>query len=164
MDRRVFVVLSVLMLLGLSACDLGRAPEPDPQFLKLEFKYSFGNVVNTFDGKLTKDLVLDGSITIPFWFTSDEQNLIVAELNRAEFFQLPDTVRSQQGVRVEPNPGAQWLRVQLDQRQKSVVWFFPPEQTNGYGEAIQRLAAAIRSIVEGKREYKLLPAARGGYI
>ncbi len=164
MRHQVVAVCSFLILPLVLACDLGEASKPDPQFLQIQLRYGFGNVVNTFDGTLTKDLVLDGTITVPFWFTTAEQNLIISELDRAGFYDLPDTVHQITGVSIDPNPGSQLLCVQGNQGQKSVVWFLPPDQTNDYGQAIQQLASAIWAIVEAKAEYKQLPPARGGYL
>ncbi len=164
MIRPVVALFNFLILPLFLACDLGDVQKPDPQFLRVQLNHGFRDVVNTFDGTLTKDLVLDGTRTVPFWFTTAEQHLIISELQRAGFYELPDTIPQIPDVRISPNPGPQLLRVQADQGQKTVVWLLPPDQTNGNGEAIQQLASVIMAIVEAKPEFKQLPPARGAYL
>ena len=158
------VSLYLLVLSIFMACDLGEAPQPDPQFIQLHFKYGFGNAVNTFDGTLTKDLVLDGSVTVPFWFTTREQQLILNELNRLDFYSLSDTLPAITGVVVEPEPGPMSLRVRVDQRDKTVVWSLPLDETKTEARTVRQLSSAIWDIVQSTTAYKHLPSARGGRI
>ncbi len=48
--------------------------EPDPQFVQIYFKYRFNNELNTFESTYQKDLILDGTIKVNFWLTTEEQN------------------------------------------------------------------------------------------
>jgi hypothetical protein len=150
-----FLALSILMC----GCDLGQSSNSDPQFLKLEFKYFFRNNVDTFNGTLTKDLAADGTITIPFWLTTGEQDSILAEVVRSDFYGLPDTLRGNPAIRLEPDPGPQILKIEVDGRLHQVVWYM----TSG-SQQIVRLSQFIQDIVQAKPEYKSLPPARGGYL
>ncbi|HEX9658125.1 MAG TPA: hypothetical protein VGB89_14555 [Bacteroidota bacterium] len=144
-------------------CDLGDSPQPDPQFVKIQFQYSFSDMIDTFNGTLTKDLILDGSVTIPFWLTTSEQESLLEELDRADFFNLPDTLLSIPGVALEPNPSPDFLRVVANGKNKVVIWSYPIDLATANGQSVMRLSTAIRNIVESKPEYKQLPPARGGY-
>lgn len=159
MRHQMLLVRASLILLPLFfGCDVGDSPKPDPQFIKLEFHSGFGNLVDTFHETLTKNLGLDSSVTIPFWFTTAEQDTLLSALAKADFVDMPDTVFAIPGVSVEPNPGTQLIRVESRQVQKTVVWFFPPIDNR-----IQDLSTTIRKLVESKPEYKQLPPMRGGY-
>lgn len=158
-----FIILTFLT--SLSGCDRGvESPKPDEQFVKLLFRYGFGDTLDTFKGTYTKDLILDGSITVPFWLTKAEQDSVLTQLEQADFFNLPDTIPSLQGVVVQPDPGLQLLRVQLEGRIKTVVWFSPIDQELKAGQRILRLFKSIETIIQAKPEYKTLPPTRGGYI
>ncbi len=164
MNCKVYMLMALLSLAVLPACDLGEGPEPDPQLVRVQLNYGFRNNVNTFDGTLTKDLIMDGSVTVPFWFTTEEQQQIAAHLQRAGFFALPDTIRQIPGVSVSPNPGPLILRVRDDRREKVVVMHYPPDQTNDYWKSVEELGRAIWTIVEATPAYKQRPPARGGYL
>lgn len=164
MNRRAVEVIALLSLVIFPACDLGEGPEYDPQLLRVQLNYGFRNVVNTFDGTLTKDLVMDGSVTVPFWFTTEEQQQIATSLERAGFFDLPDTIHQIPGVSVNPNPGPLKLRVATDRGEKVVVLYYPPEQTNGHWKTVEELALVIWTIVEATPAYQQLPPARGAYL
>ncbi len=158
-----FLVLALLT--SISGCDQGIEPlMPDEQFVKLLFRYGFGDTLDTFNRTYTKDLILDGSITVPFWLTKAEQDSVLTQLEQADFFNLPDTIPSLQGVVVQPDPGLQLLRVQLEGRVKTVVWFPPIDQELKAGQRILRLFKSIETIIQAKPEYKELPPARGGYL
>ncbi len=164
--RRQSVILAMVLCLQIlwAGCDLGDSPRPDPQFVKIQFEYGFGDLVDTFTGQLTKDLVLDGTVSIPFWLTTAEQEAVLAELEREHFFDLPDTLFQAPGSIIDPDPSPDMLRVQVSGRDKIVIWYYPLLLTNANAETIQHLSATIRGLVEAKAEYKRLPPARGGRI
>jgi hypothetical protein len=154
--RRSLLVIVLIVLISNLGCDLGQSPNPDPQYLKIYYKYFYRNYVDTFNGTLTKDLAADGTITVPFWLTLEEQDSILAELNRTGFYDLPNTIPGTPGIRLEPDPGPQVLRIEFGGRVHQVTWFI----TSG-NEQILRLSQFIRDLVESKPEYKNLPPARG---
>lgn len=164
MKHHTVTSFSLLLLTLLSACDLGDSIAPEPQFVKVRFESGFRDVLDTFTGNLTKDLVLDGTITIPFWLTRSEQETILAAAEREQFFALPDSLWSTAFVVIDPDPSPDLLRIQVNGRDKTVVWNYAALATTLEGQRIQRLAAIIRRIIEAKPEYRRLPAARGGYI
>lgn len=158
-----FIVMT--FFISLSGCDQGvEPPKPDEQFVKLLFRYGFGNRLDTFHGTYTKDLILDGSITIPFWLTKAEQDSVLTQLEQADFFNLPDTISALEGVIIQPDPGLQLLRVQLGGRVKTVVWFPPVDQELKVGQSVLQLFKSIETIIQAKPEYKTLPPTRGGYL
>jgi hypothetical protein len=160
----VVVHILLCMQLVLAGCDLGNTPRHDPQDVRIQFQYGFRNMVDTFNGTLTKDLALDGTISIRFWLTTVEQEALMAELQKEDFFNLPDTLFAIPGMTISPDPGPGFLRVAVDGVDKSVVWFHPVDVTQPDGQTIQRVSGAVRALIEATSEYKELPAARGGYI
>lgn len=158
-------LIILTFLISLSGCDQGvEPPKPDEQFVKLLFRYGFGDTLDTFHGTYTKDLILDGSITVPFWLTKAEQESVLAKLEQADFFNLPDAIPAFKGVVVQPDPGTQLLRVQTEERLKTVVWFSPIDQKSEVGLRTVQLFNSIKAIIQAKPEYKELPPARGGYL
>jgi hypothetical protein len=165
MKTRLAISCAALSLQMLNTgCDLGNTPQHDPQDVRIQFQYGFRNMVDTFNGTLTKDLALDGTISTSFWLTKTEQKVLMAELQQEDFFHLPDTLLSTPGVSIYPDPSPDFLRVAANGEDKTVVWFHPVDVTDPHGQTIQRLSEAVRAIIEATSEYKELPAARGGYI
>lgn len=163
MKLHVLLITTGLATL-LLCCAADHSEIPDPQFIRVDFRYGFRNIVNTFDGLLTKDLVLDGTITVPFWLRTEEQQAILDELDREDFFALPDTIASVAGTVSDPNPGLQTLRIGARGMTKTVVWQLPVDTGSVSAHHILRIAARIQSVVESSARYPQLPAPRGGYL
>jgi hypothetical protein len=171
MDAQKHLLLVMLLLSGLliiAGCSK-TIIEPDPQFLKIRFYYGFGNVLNTFEQTYTKDLVLDGYITVDFWLTEAEQESISNKLHVVDFFNFPDTLIYQIDpdsimVRIEPEPGWQFLRVADENKDKIVYWRYPLPEGNEFVPRLIELKNLIIDIIESKPEYADLPAAKGGRI
>lgn len=159
----------IIHLIMLDACSkLSNNPaspqHADPQFVQIQFQYGFKNELNTFDGKYQKDLVMDGTIKVPFWLTTSEQNRIVEKVLAVNFFAFPDTIHKKQGVNIMPDSSPDFLRLKYENQEKSVVWFFPMDTSNPYAQSLRELAELIQTIIETKPEYKKLPPVRGSYL
>lgn len=158
----VFCFAALMLVPG---CDFGSESKPDEQFIMILYQYDFQDEVDTFSGTLTKDLVLDGTATIPFWLTTSEQELIVSQAIRSGFFSLPDTLQKLDGsVSVSPDPSPDLLQIETNKQLKTVVWYYPLDTANHDTRAILQLTGTIRNVVESRHEYKRLPPRRGGYL
>jgi hypothetical protein len=165
-------LLFLLLVLSWSLIMIGCSQtitEPDPQFLKIHFYYGFGNELNTLEQTYTKDLVLDGYITVDFWLTESEQESIRNKLNVVDFFHFPDTLIYQIGsdsimVSISPDPGWQFLQVADENRDKIVYWRYPLPEGNEFVPRLVELKNLIIDIVEAKPEYQALPPPRGGRL
>ncbi len=165
-------IILLVMVLSLSLVMIGcskTVTKPDPQFLKILFYYGFGNELNTFEQTYTKDLVMDGYITVDFWLTEAEQESIRNKLDLVDFFSFPDTLIYQMDVesimvRIEPDPGWQFLRVADENRDRIVYWRPPLPDKNEFVPRLRELKKLIIDIIESKPEYKELPPARGGRL
>jgi hypothetical protein len=168
MDTRTTSIwVCIGLVLCCSSCSrLADEPEPvpDAQVLKIKMQYWFNDELNTFDGTLRKDLILDGTVTVPFWLTTAEQDTIVQRALRINFFSSPDTIGRQTGVFVEPDPSPDMLRLRFGNHDKTVVWWFPMDSTNQYARPTLELRNAIIEIIHSKPEYKALPDVRGVYM
>ena len=159
----LFTFFSLLLLMCYSCKD--SVVEPEPQFVQIFFKYGFNNELNTFNNTYKKDLVLDGSITVTFWLTADEQNRILAKAKEIDFFTLPDTLEGDTTfVIIDPNPGYQTIRIKNENDDNTVQWIEPLNHNNSNFIKALELYNYIISIIEAKPEYKKLPPSRGGYL
>ena len=149
----------------LTGCDLGDpSTGADPQRVKVFFKFDFRDQVDTFNGTLTKDLVLNGTVTVPFGFKQSEQDSLVAVLAQTGFFGLPDTLFPMPTVFISPDPGFQLLRVEFEGTTKSLVWMPVLDESDPRTGRVQELWAKLRSLVQSTDTYRQLPPAVGGYL
>ncbi len=155
------MLLAALPLLA--GCDLGGPHQSDPQSVKVLFKYGFRDQVDTFNGTLTKDLVMNGTTTVAFSFTSAQQDSVRRALEQSDFFHLPDTLYPVPSVAISPNPGMQMLRVQCEGRTKTLVWNYVLDASDPRTEKVLDLWRALEGIVRSTKTYGSLPPAVGGY-
>jgi hypothetical protein len=170
----LYFSFSVLLtaLISFSCVDLITEKEdlnakPDPQNIQILYKHDFRNEMNTFTQKLTKDLAMDGTITIDFWLTESEQNRIIDMAQQVDFFSLPDSMfcTKADSLRPElhPDPGIQQLKIRYNNKEKTVYWSVANNYPNEYTR-LSKLTSLIKDIISAKKEYQDLPAARGGYL
>ena len=159
----VFIYLVGFILLINLSCN-ENAVQAEEQFIQIQLKYNYNDELNTFEHYLTKDLVLDGQVTIEFWLTEEEQIQIENKVYELGFFSLPDTLVNNSQVIITPNP-IQYLKIKIANQQNTVVWNFITEeyQTDQY-KRLRELARFIIDKIQAKPEYKSLPPSRGGYI
>jgi hypothetical protein len=161
------VLSCTFSLFMLESCSsLSDAPDQrhDPQLLKIQYQYGFRDELNTFAGTYQKDLVLDGTVKVPFWLSAEEQDTILGKAMAVEFFSFPDTILAEAGVCLDPNPSPDVLRLEYGETEKTVLWSYPLDPASGYTGGLLELTSLIREVIESKAEYKRLPAARGGYL
>jgi hypothetical protein len=141
-------------------------PEPtaDVQTVKVDLQYWFADELNTFAETFQKDLVADGTITVPFWLTSDEQEAILRKAQEVGFFSFPDTIHRQSGVSLDPDPSPDLLRLKYENQDRTAIWFYPLDPNDVHSKAILELRDFIVQVIQAKSEYKALPAAPGGRL
>ena len=162
-----------IFFLGLSALTISctdQGTSPADRHFNIRFKYGVTarNELNTFENKFTKDLILDGTVTIPFVLSDNDLAAIEGKLTEIDFFTYPDTfiVQTTDTVGYISHHSTFIFKVKSESIIKTLVWAdaivapLGDERPSKLREAI----AFIRSIIESKPEYQRLPAARGGYF
>jgi hypothetical protein len=158
-----FAVL-ILTLESCSSLSEDPAGQKEVQVLKIYFQYGFQNELDTFVETYQKDLILDGTVRVPFTLNADEQNEILRKALEITFFSFPDTIRRQPGVQFSPDPSPDILRMQYGDKDRRVVWFYPLDANDPHSKQILELMDVIKAVVEAKPEFKILPPARGEYL
>lgn len=166
------IVFSFLISLAAFSCaenvtdNSSLATITDPQNVKILYKYSFKNELNTFTQKLTKDLVLDGTITVNFWLTDSEQMRILEMADQIGFFEMPDHLYNKNTdstiICIYPSAWNPSLTIKFGNKEKTIYWNSYNSIPQEYAK-LQKLTSLIETIIKSKKEFKDLPAARGGY-
>ena len=132
--------------------------------IEIEYESGYKEEINTFEGFLKKDLVMDGTIQISFWLSKVEQESILYVVQKIHFFEFPDTLsrRGEYAV-IRPDPGPQKLRIKCGNQEKTVIWFPPINPKSEFSVPLQKLIDKIWEVINANPRYQKLPSARGGY-
>ena len=162
---RLLICFTIFFFL-LSGCGTPTDVEKihDEQLVKIHLQFGFVDDLNTFEGTFTKDLVEDGSITVEFWLSKEDQGSIKKLAEELSFFSIPNTIPAMPGVIIRPDPSPDSLRIKFEDLDKKVVWSYPNDPENTNYEKMIELSNHIMSIVKKSEIYKSLPEARGGRV
>jgi hypothetical protein len=144
-------------------------PPPRPEHFNFIFKYGpmAKNVLNTFNGTYTWDMVIDPPVTINMTLTEDDLIRIFSKMIEINFFDYPEVfVVPQKDVYgyVEPFDRYRFF-VEYRGFKKTVKWNAGAiyKKRNNEATALKELCNLIIEIIESKPEYKTLPKPRSGY-
>ena len=157
----------VVALLGTVGC-FNRTPEESN--FNLIFKYGVGakNILDTFQGTYTKDMVMDPSITVELSLSEEEMDRIYQKMVEIDFFNYPDKF----SVSVPPSESfgiltpypSYYFKVEYNSQIKELWWEDEIHNKDEKADRLRELIKLITDIVESKEEYKKLPSPRSGYI
>jgi hypothetical protein len=147
-------------------------PESRPSDFNLIFKYGYGsinkNVLNTFNGTYTWDMVVDPPITIDFSLSDEDMDSIYQKMVEIDFFCYPDEFKiplPENGIVTISTPyNGYYFRVECNSRVKELRWDDEIRNKNEDAGILRTLIRLIRDIIESKEEYKNLPPPRGAYL
>lgn len=137
------------------------------QSIKIHYKYNFKDEINTFNLKCIKDLILDGTVAMDFWYNEDEQNTLIKIVNEIDFFNLSDTLKTIRpdslACLFDPDPGLQSLKIKYLNNNKTVKWFLYNTDSLELNR-ISKITNLLDSILENDPGYQMLPEPNGGYL
>ena len=130
----------------------------------LVFKYGVGgkNVLDTFKNKFTKDMIADPAVTVDFRLTQAEKESIRQKINELDLFNKTSKIQPQAGIQMAQTPCSNYyLKVQESDLAKEVSW---DDCAGKITEVYQQFSSFMINLIESKKEFKDLPAAKGGYL
>jgi hypothetical protein len=135
--------------------------------IQLLFRYGVGakNVLDTFAGSFTKDLIGDSPVTTKMTLTEDELHRIEVKLDEVGFFNKSDWDLLPHGkVAGSMTPYSTfYLRVSLNGVVRELRWNNQVVFSGEVSGPIDEVIDLVLTIIEAKPEYRSLPDARGGY-
>jgi len=170
MNKYLLVTVPLFLaisLLGAMGCD---KQTPAESGFNMIFKYGVGanNVLDTFEGTYTRDMVLDPSITIELTLTEAEKESIYQKMLEIDFFNYPDKF----SVSVPPGEStgiitphlSYYFKVAYDSQTKELWWADEITNPDENADRLRELIMFIRGIIEPKEEYKKLPEPTSAYM
>jgi len=164
MKWKLFVF--ILSLVIISCSDTGTSPEGRD----LNFKFSYGvggkNVLNTFDNTYTKDLIIDGTITVPFSLSESDFQQIITKMLQIDFFSYPDTFLISTGDTVcYITPHSTYnFEVNYKSNIKHLYWSDSIVSQDSSAVKLREFINLIVDIIQSNPMYSHLPPARAGYL
>ena len=160
--------LFFLLALFLFSCSDINSAKPEMDFnVSLRYGVLARNELNTFGNTITKDLILDGTVTVPLFLSKSDLDSIKTKMDQIGFFNYPDTftVRSGDTTRIFITPNNTYdFKVKSHSTLKTLLWDDAIIANDTQATKLRGLITLIRGIVESKPEYQKLPPARGGYL
>ena len=137
---------------------------------EVEIVYRWGsrhrNRIDTSAGTITKDLISDGTVTVPFKLSLDQKRMVAQFADSIGFWMLPDQITppdtlEMMGMKV---PYHEHLLVIWDKhRLKAVMWDTQVVDPIAERDRVGPLGDMIKQFVLESEEYQALPKASGGY-
>lgn len=179
---------AMMIVIVLSGCS-NKIPNPDylrevkefemPDFSKLEKKPSgefnfilgFGvycrNILNTFEGTFTKDLV-EGFSTIRFQLSEEEIVLIEEKFKDMDILSYPaefkpDPANPNGTITIVMPCSTYFLRIELDGEIREIFWKDENQTKDQESVALRELIYEIEEMIYDREEYKKMPSIKGGY-
>jgi hypothetical protein len=166
-----FIILAVALVILVPVSGIVGCGERESQIsgFDLEFKYGITarNVLDTFEGTYTKDMVADPPITIDFALSEEEKEEIYQKMAEIDFFDYPDEF----SVEISPDAvvtmvipySSYYFRVACDSQIKELRWDDDIKNPDEQADRLRELIMLIRDIVESKEEYRALPTPTSAY-
>ena len=128
-----------------------------PTNLNLLFKYE-GNILDTFNGTYTKNMVMEKPIKINLKLSQNELKSIYQKITELDLFnKRPVNIIS--NMMITPCSGF-YLKTEINSIQKEISW----NNCNGkINEEFEQFTNYIIKIINSKTEYQNLPEVKGGY-
>ncbi|TVX91522.1 hypothetical protein [Cohnella terricola] len=151
--RGILFLFSIIFIIGCSKDDY-------PKDFDFTFKYGVmtKNVLNTFNGEYTKDLAMDGLISINYQLSVNDKKRIFEFMKDIDLFNYPDEV---EGLNQLPSSGYEF-EIQYNGKKKNIIWNgeFNDELKD---QEFKELTRLIIGIIESSEDYRSLPESNGGY-
>lgn len=157
----------VMSLAGMVGCE---EAESESSGFNLEFRYGVtaGNILNTFEGTYTKDMVLDPAVTTNLRLTETEMDSIYQKMVEIDFFRYPDVfkvdVHESEVIGIITPYSTYYFEVEYPSGTKELKWEDEITNTDEKADKLRELIELIINIIESKAEYQVLPAPSGGYL
>ncbi|MDI6703843.1 MAG: hypothetical protein QME40_04140 [bacterium] len=172
-DKKLLFWVLTVVVLAIVGCGLFVSKQlttPSESNFNLIFKYGVGakNVLNTFEGTYTKDMIVDPPITVKLSLSNEELHKIYQKMIEINFFGYPDrffvSVPPGEIVCMVTPYYSYYFKVEYNSKIKELWWEDNITNEDKKAEKLRELIKLITDIIKSKEEYKKLPSPRGYYI
>lgn len=170
--KMVFIILCSAYLMAACASpspnDYGASPEPNFAFT-FEYGSCNNDILDTFKGTFTKDMIIDPAVTIPFQLTQNQITEIYQKMVEIDLWDYPDVFAiktPRRGVVGIVTPAMSYrITVRNGEMTKTIFWFDEiTDPTTLEAERLRSLFSMMIDMVQNSPEYKKLPVPDAGCV
>ncbi|WP_052415723.1 hypothetical protein [Paenibacillus graminis] len=139
-------------------------PEQMPGDFAFSVRYGITakNEINTFKGRVTKDLISKGSAAAKLRLTDAEISGIYQQMREMNVLGDMELEIADKSCRQAPYEEEHWI-IRVNGEQKELAWSEEYCQIPPDAKKLKELRTRIVKLVQSKSEYQALPEAVGGY-
>lgn len=176
MKKVLLIIISLCLFLSLVGCGgtansqggVGDGNQKAPFNFIFKYSVTARNVLDTFQGTFTKDMVLDPPITIELTLSDAEMDSIYQKMVEIDFFSYPNEfevdVSGSELIGTVTPYSTYYFDVEYPSGTKELKWEDEITNPDEKADKLRELINLIRNIVESKEEYKNLPEPGSGYL
>lgn len=133
-------------------------------FFNMEFRYGVGakNILNTFEGSFTKDMVIGEPVIIPFKLSPEQIKNIYKKMIDIDLFSYPQNYNPINNYFITPFD-TYYFKVQTSSGIKEITWEDEHMVQDKKSKQLRELIMLIKDYIQDTSQFKNLPPARGGY-
>ncbi|WP_138752326.1 hypothetical protein [Paenibacillus sinopodophylli] len=143
-----------------------KMPKEMPSTFKFMVRFGYGTVnkneINTFQGTITKDLIANGTATMPMKFTKEELRIIYNKMKEINIMDEKELEPAKQSCQRSPYNEDIW-EININGETKTLIWTDKYCAGTTDTQQLLELRQFVQQMVEGKEEYKKMPESEGGY-
>jgi hypothetical protein len=164
--KQFLLVFALTCLFAVTGCGSAQSNNSSFNFI---FKYGVqaGNVLDTFKGKYTRDMVRGSDATTRLTLTQDELNQIHAKMDEIDFWNYPDNFEvapTGNLVSIVTPFNSYYFRVQNGNVIKELKWDDEITNPDVQADKLRDLIMLITGIIRSKPAYQRLPEPRAAYL
>ncbi|QAY65315.1 hypothetical protein [Paenibacillus protaetiae] len=138
------------------------AEMPDDFAFAVQYGVTSKNRIDTFEHRVTKDLVSDGTADAELQLSREELESIYAKMREMNVTGLANLNVEHPSCQQIPYTDDSWT-IRLGGKQYYLAWTGKYCELTQDAKSLQELRDYIAAMVQKKEAYKQLPTARGGY-
>lgn len=119
------------------------------------------NVIDSFNGIVVKDLIIDGTAEAEITFTNEELKSIYEHMVKINILETKD-LNKDTGCQIEPHGDDTW-KIRTAGNEKTIEWSGKYCDATEDVELLMDLRNFVLEIVKAKEAYKALPEPEGAY-
>ena len=169
MKRKIALILIPVLLLLIAAFYVLRVPNSKYPETNFAFRFEFGScdndVLDTFAGTFTKDMIVEPAITIPLELSEEQMVAIYQKMEQIDFFDYPAvfTIPKPEGMQ---SPAMQYyIEVRNGNVTKTVRWdgeYF--SKSDRQANNLEDLFYMIMKMIWEHPDYLQLPELKAGCV
>lgn len=165
----ILITIGFIGVLGEMITHQKQVNQPKKSDFKFYFVYGVGaNILDTFNGTFTKDMVMDPPITVNLSLSEEAMKNIYQKMLDINFFNYPEVfsipIKEGEAIGMVTPYSSYYFLVNYNGQIKRLSWQDSITNENEQATKLHELINLIINYIESTLQYQSLPPPNGGYI